>query len=88
MAGPLDYTGREIHYSDDWDPVDVSVEDFKPGKVFRLHVGTPGKLCVVGNGMKAQNCVPIFLTEGYHSLLCKAILNHVDNSAAEVTALY
>ena len=75
---PLDTRGKPIHYSDDWEPVDISSTDYIPtGKSFTLYVSpdiAPISLVLKGVAMKKEDAVAIQLTEGYHNFVCDAVL--------------
>ena len=85
---PIDTTGLPIHYSGEWEPIDVSVENYRPGRSFRLLVGTPGNLLAKGLKMKRKNVFAIPVQEGYNPILCDEIITGAANTADNLVALF
>ena len=92
MLPESDRSGNAVLYSDNWEPIDVSSSNFKPGKSFSLLVGQAGKLRVRGAGMdriKAGDIKAIPVQQGYNPIICTEILYHdTENTAADIWALY
>lgn len=92
MPGELDNWGKPFGTSGYWVKVDLTTEDFNPGRNFKLLVGTAGDLKVVGTMMlevPVDQIPAIPVQEGYNPIDCvKIIKDDVLNTADNIYALF
>lgn len=90
MSNPRDTHGLTIHYSGDWELVDVSINDFNPGRPFRLLIGVAGDLKIKGSVMNKKKVdIPLCpMPVGFAPMTCDIVYNDAGNTADNIIALY
>jgi len=92
MADLNNRQGHQVFESKEWELIDLSSQDYNPGRAFKIACMTPGYARVVGSDMKDQGintpAVPIF--EGFNSYVCSKICRDpgLSSPASDMVALF